>query len=55
MHEFEEADSKTFFYKHFEQFVHRGFGNIWQLVFNKFHEAPKMIVCNFKMTNLGAT
>jgi hypothetical protein len=54
-HEFEKACSRTFFYKPFEQFVKRRFGNDWQLVLNKVHEASKTIVCNSKMTREGAS
>lgn len=53
--EFEEVDFKTFFHKLIQWFVNKGFGNYWQLVFNRIHETPKTIVCNFKQTNLGAT
>jgi hypothetical protein len=54
MHEFEKAYSRRFFNKPLEQFVDRRFGNAWQLVLNKVHEALKTIVCNSMMTSVGA-
>jgi hypothetical protein len=55
MHEFEKANSRTFFYKLTEQFVHRGFGNPWQLAINKIHETQKVTICNSRQVSLGAT
>jgi len=44
-----------FFTSFLKRFVNKRFGNAWQLAFNRVHEAPKMIVCNSRIANLGAT
>jgi hypothetical protein len=55
MYEFEKVDSITFFNKLIKQFLHKGFGNPWQLVINKIHETQKMTICNSMQVSLGAT
>jgi len=46
---------KIFFYKLVEQFINKGFGNVWQLALKKIHETPKIIICNSKQASMGAT
>jgi hypothetical protein len=46
---------KIKFYKPPKRLIDRGFCNVWQLVFNKVHKAPKTNVCNSKLASLGAT
>jgi hypothetical protein len=53
--EFEKLNRKTFSYKLIEQFVHRGFGNLWQFTINKIHEIGKMTICISRHVSLGAT
>ncbi len=55
MHEFEEVDSRTFFHKIIQWFVDGGFGNLWQLAIDRIYEISKIILCNFRQVNLGAT
>jgi hypothetical protein len=55
MHELKETDSKTFFHKPIEQFVCKGFGNLWQLAIYIIHETLNMTVCNSRQASLGST
>jgi hypothetical protein len=48
MHEFEEANSKTFVHKLNTRFVDKRFGNYWQPIINKILETPTMTLCNYK-------
>jgi hypothetical protein len=46
MHEFKEADSKTFFHKLIQQFVDKEFGNLWQPTINRIYETSKIALFN---------
>ncbi len=35
--------------------VDGGFGNLWQLAIDRIYEISKIILCNFRQVNLGAT
>jgi hypothetical protein len=44
----EKTHSITLFHKFIQQFVDRGFSNLWKLVINRIFETPKMTLCTSK-------
>jgi hypothetical protein len=45
---FEKNDSRTFFHELTQQFVDKGFNNLWQPAINTIYETYKTIICNFR-------
>jgi len=44
----EKTHSITLFHKFIQQFVDRGFSNLWKLVINRIFETPKTTLCTSK-------
>ncbi len=47
-HGFEKVDSITFYHKLTQQFVDKGFNNLWQPTIDKIYETYKTIICKFR-------